>query len=45
MDNHQLAEKYGLTPAAISNVLARQKKRLRTDEETRRGSECFSSGR
>ncbi len=29
MDNHQLAEKYGLTPAAISNVLSRQKKRLR----------------
>lgn len=34
MDNHQLAEKYGLTPAAISNVLSREKKRLRNDGET-----------
>ncbi len=34
MDNHQLAEKYGLTPAAVSNVLSRQKKRLLTDAET-----------
>ena len=34
LDNHQLAEKYDLTPSAVSTVLSRQKKRERKDQGT-----------